>query len=328
MSGLGPGGPEPAVAVIVPVRGPAPFLEATLRSLAAQTHPSLEPVVVDDGADPDLEERVLRVLPDCAVVTARAPGLAAARNTGAAATRAPFVAFLDSDDLWLGHKLERQLTEMHDERIGVVCCSFLDFENGVLTALRPRRTGFRRGEALRSVVLEDIAIPSATLCRRSVLEAVGGFPEDRHHFEDFALFSRLARITHFAFVPEPLVLYRRHSAQMTRATDAGVAEARAAVTTEVLAALPEGYGAEFARAARAHDQLVTGHWHRLRGRRGAALRCAWRAFRLQPRGSGWAWLIGLSVLPGGLERRLRRAYGGAPPEVARDPAVTAALALD
>jgi len=312
------------VSVVVPVYGPAPYLDAALRTAAAQTHPAVEVLVVDDRAAPGLAQRVRAVLPEAHVLISRAPGLAAARNTGIADASGSLVAFLDADDLWVAHKLERQVEVLvRSEHVGLACSAFLEFEGDEVTVLRPRRTSFREGHALLALMLEDLVIPSAVVCRRGLLEAAGGFPEDRQYFEDFALFQRLARMAPFAFLPEPLALYRRHDAQMTQVVASGVHEARAELSREALAGLPAG--ARLRRRVAAHDEYVAGQWHRRQGRRSAAIRAAALAagrwpFTVEPYA-----LAGLTLLPPGLERVLRRRAQARRARSELSPAVAAAL---
>ncbi len=318
------------VSVVVPVHGPAPFLEAALRTVAAQTHPAIEVLVVDDRAAPDLAGRVHTVLPQASVVQSRTPGLAAARNTGIAAGSGPLVAFLDSDDLWVAHKLQAQVgTFARSREIGLVCSAFLELSAGRVTALRPRRAAFREGDAVLPLMLDDIAIPSAVVCRRRVLEAAGGFPEERAYFEDFALFSTLASMTTVAFVPEPLVLYRRHDGQMTQTVERGVLEARAELTRGVLERLPAAMGnASLRRHVASHDQALAGHWHHRQGRRGRALAHAARAAALRPLAAEPYALALFSALPAVLERSVHDLVQGRGARAELSPAVRAALALD
>ena len=305
-------GPEEAeaaasVSVVIPVRGPAPYLEEALTSVASQSHRPGEVIVVDDRAGPGLEGRVRAALPGARLLRSAEPGLASARNAGIEAASGGFVAFLDADDVWLPRKIERQAAALASSpEAGVACSAFLELREGRIGPRRPRRSTFLGGDALEAVVLDDIVIPSAAVCRREVLREAGGFP-NRPHFEDFALFSRLALAVPFVFCPEPLVLYRRHELQMTSTVASGVPEARSELTELLLARLPpERAGADFSRRARAHDQAIAGHWHREQGRRGRALACAGRGIRLWWRSpEPWA-LAASAVLPRPLERLARR----------------------
>ena len=316
-----------AVLVVIPVHGPAPYLESSLRTVVAQTHPFVRVVVVDDRAAADLERRVRAVAPRAEVLRSRGSGVSAARNTGIASGSEPLIAFLDSDDLWVAHKLEHQVAELvRSEQTGVACSAFLEFYDGEVTARRPRRTSFAEGNALEAVILDDLVIPSTALCRRQLLEAAGGFPDGHAYFEDFALFWRLARMAPFKFSAEPLALYRRHVAQATQVFSSDVLRARSSLTAQALTEV--GAGRRLRRRVEAHDLAVAGHWHRRQGRRGAALLCAVRAVERWPGGAEPYALMAASALPPPVESAARAMSQARRAREDLSPAVRAALDAD
>src|SRR4051794_10354756 len=91
---------NPTVSVIVPAYNYERYLSLAIESALAQTHSPLEVIVVDDGSTDDTP-RVLAAYGD-RIRAIRQPnqGAGAARNTGIAASRGDYLAFLDSDDLW------------------------------------------------------------------------------------------------------------------------------------------------------------------------------------------------------------------------------------
>lgn len=101
----------PAVSVIIPTLNRPALLLAAVRSVLAQTFPSLEVIVVVDGPDTataaalaSLEDPRLRVM-----VHAENQGAAASRSHGLAVANGDWVAYLDDDDVWMPTKLEQQL---------------------------------------------------------------------------------------------------------------------------------------------------------------------------------------------------------------------------
>src|SRR2546422_8517297 len=98
-------GQQPRVAVVVPSHNHARFVESTLRSIMKQTLRPAELLVIDDGStddSPRVIERVLRDCPSpCELVVRANRGLCVTLNEGLAKTRAPYFAYLGSDDLWL-----------------------------------------------------------------------------------------------------------------------------------------------------------------------------------------------------------------------------------
>jgi len=101
----------PAVSVVLPCHNRSASIRASILSVLTQSFADFELIVVDDGSKEDIKSIVegigdprLRY-----IRRERNGGAAAARNTGVAASTGRFVAFQDSDDIWLPGKLERQL---------------------------------------------------------------------------------------------------------------------------------------------------------------------------------------------------------------------------
>jgi len=211
-----------AVDVVIPVRDGARYLRPCLDSVMAQTRPVRAVVAVDDGstdATPNILADYQRRWSALEVVRTGKRGLPHARNAGVARCRAPFVAFLDSDDVWTANKLERQLDlfAARGAALGFVYCGYnLIDANG-----RPndRRTV---APTLRGNVLGDLLIAgnlisgsgSAVVARRCLLERAGGFDETLTFAEDWDLWLRLADLCQVDFVPEPLVAIRLHAESM------------------------------------------------------------------------------------------------------------------
>ena len=119
----------PAVSVVIPTFQRPDFVQRAVRSALEQTMHDFEIIVVVDGRDAETVEALARV--DDVRLTVHVPprslGNADARNAGVALARAPWVAFLDDDDVWLPLKLEHQLRAAEEAgcRYPVVSCHFL-----------------------------------------------------------------------------------------------------------------------------------------------------------------------------------------------------------
>ena len=189
------------VSVIVCAFNRPARLRRALLSVWDQTLQPAETIVVDDGSTPPL------ALADDRVRVIRHPrnlGPAVARNSAMAAAKSPFLAFLDSDDLWRPDKLERQaavLTEAGDDVIGIFtafCRHGAGMRGGVVRtpAVRDWRRFFLMG--LRSG-------PGSTLMiRRAAYEAVGGFDGALRRYEDWDWLLRASRRFRFAVIDEVL----------------------------------------------------------------------------------------------------------------------------
>lgn len=200
------------VSVIIPTRNRGVFLGAALKSVLAQGYGDFEVVVVDDGGAPgsvasvescaDPRVRLLR--------HSERRGGAAARNSGIAATQAPYVAFLDDDDEWYPDKLERQvaLIQSQPEPLGAIYTGYDIVEQGrKVGQIIPCQSGRL---ALSLLAGNLIGSTSSVLVRRCALDAIGGFDERLASFQDYDLWLRLARDWQFDFIAAPLLKYRVH----------------------------------------------------------------------------------------------------------------------
>jgi teichuronic acid biosynthesis glycosyltransferase TuaG len=108
----------PTVSIVTAVYNAERFLAETLESVAAQTFPAWEHILVDDHSTDDgaaLADAFARRDPRIRVLRqGENTGAVQARNRGIEAARGRYIAFLDADDLWLPDKLERQLRFMQE----------------------------------------------------------------------------------------------------------------------------------------------------------------------------------------------------------------------
>jgi glycosyltransferase involved in cell wall biosynthesis len=214
-----------SIAVVIPTYNRSRYLARAVRSALAQTRRPDQLIVVDDGSTDDTadvlgelgrEGRVdVVALPHCGV-----PGRV--RNAGLARVTTSHVAFLDSDDEWLPHKLERQahLLATH-ERARVICGNATIVESDGAAHAVYFDLGRRWPPPIfdeRTLTGANPVITSTALVRVDAVRAVGGFAAERRLFavEDFHLWARLLRDGFGVYAPEPVALYRLHSAGASR----------------------------------------------------------------------------------------------------------------
>lgn len=210
----------PRVSVLIPSFNHCRYIEVCIDSVLAQTFSDIEIVVVDDGST-DGSIDILRGYGDQIILIEQANrGTQAARNTAITASSGELLALLDSDDVWLPNKLERQIAELDRHPTAGLVYSF---------AYRVDEQGERIsggpciGEALRtdrpilSQMILDDPVPALTaVFRRSCLDALGGFDESLFGSADWDLWLRIAADWDVISVPEPLALYREHDLNTTK----------------------------------------------------------------------------------------------------------------
>jgi len=100
------------VSVVIPCYNREKYIEAAIESVLAQAYRPLEIIVVDDGSDDSSIEIIGRFGSTIRLIRQENAGAAAARNSGVRNANGAFLGFLDSDDLWTGDKLAKQLEVM------------------------------------------------------------------------------------------------------------------------------------------------------------------------------------------------------------------------
>lgn len=211
-----PGG----ISVIMALYRGERYVQEALESIAAQTHPPREVIVVDDGSPDNSVALVERLtLPfDLRILRQGNAGQSAARNTGIRAARGEYVAFLDQDDVWRpDHLAVLHETLASDPSLAWVFGDFdlidADGETLVGSYLSETRVVIDR-RTVPSIVHADImALPSASLMRRSALMQVRGFDRRLSGYEDDELYLRLYRRGYsIAVQPRVRIRYRTHTA--------------------------------------------------------------------------------------------------------------------
>jgi glycosyltransferase involved in cell wall biosynthesis len=206
----------PRVSVVLPFRDAAATLDDALHSIAAQTLPTFECLLVDDGSlDSSLARARALVARDARFRLLRSPGgLVRALNAGVAAARAPLIARMDADDLAHPMRLERQLQALAaDPSLSVISC-LVECATSPAPGKGMRRhvqwlNSLRSPDAIRAAAFVEspIAHPSA-LFRRGAYDAVGGYRDDGGP-EDYDLWLRLLVCGHRAAkVAEVLLFWR------------------------------------------------------------------------------------------------------------------------
>jgi glycosyltransferase involved in cell wall biosynthesis len=203
------------VTVIIPSYNREKYIRATIDSALSQTYENIEIVVVDDGST-DRSRDILIGYGDRIRFLEhdrRANrGQSAAINLAMRSTRGEYVAILDSDDVWISEKIEKQVDylEMHPD-IGIVYGNgYAIDENGeILYKLIP--PGHREDSDPSRMLLEcHFNIPSNALVRRSAFDRAGEFDETLRSSQDHDMAIRLLEVTKAAFLDEPVWYYRQH----------------------------------------------------------------------------------------------------------------------
>ncbi|VVB63830.1 Glycosyltransferase like family 2 [uncultured archaeon] len=124
-----------------------------------------------------------------------------------------YIAFLDSDDLWLPQKLERQIGILDaNPDVGLICGNAIVF-SGTKRSSNLYLQIYQRhmqGNLLTELLNDNFIITSSCVVRRTLLDLIGEFSEEEllRGVEDYDLWLRASLKTEICYIPEPLVVYR------------------------------------------------------------------------------------------------------------------------
>lgn len=181
----------PTVSVIIPTFNRARAVCAAVDSVLAQTFADYELIVVDDGSRDDTPQALTAYGRRIRLIRQDNRGVSAARNAGLAVAEGALIAFLDSDDLWLPHKLKAQTdffaanpTAMWQQTAEIW------IRNG--KRVNPKRRHTKQAGRIFQASLELCLIsPSAVMLRRELLAEFGRFDERLPACEDYDLWLRI-----------------------------------------------------------------------------------------------------------------------------------------
>lgn len=213
---------RPLVSVVIPTYNRTQQTIAAIECVLAQTYPSIEVIVVDDGSTNGSGEVVERFINQIAGSSRRVSflkqpnqGASIARNTGIAAAQGEYIAFLDSDDTWVPEKLEWQLKAL--EQFKDECCacvtdarlvddSGMDKGNFEVHGRHYQQTIGVDRDATKSIARSFCGFwMSSLLVKADTVRKIGGFDPKISFVEDRDLHFRIALVTSIAYVNKQLI---------------------------------------------------------------------------------------------------------------------------
>lgn len=182
----------PTYDVVIPCYNRAETVARAVDSVLAQLFPPERIILVDDGSDDDTAAVILQLERDHPIVQAvlapRNMGASAARNAGLALTRAEWIGFLDSDDVWVPGAAGAMLGSTSDADV-VVGRFRRVWRSGITDA---PECGWIADDHIRAALGKGGAIgPSWSLIRRATAASVGGFDPSFHNCNDWDFYVRV-----------------------------------------------------------------------------------------------------------------------------------------
>ena len=204
----------PKVSVIIPTYNREKYIVETLQSVFEQTFTDYEVIVIDDGSTDNTAD-VLRPYLD-RIVYIRKPngGQGSARNAGIKMAKGAYIAFLDSDDLWMPEKLLLQVSYLDEHPdVALVFSDAATFYDDEGNHVRTGELHFQGEDISFNRLFKMNFIPNLTvMVRKRSVEEAGLFDESKELVggEDYEMWLRIAMKSGMGHIPKILAQYRQH----------------------------------------------------------------------------------------------------------------------
>jgi glycosyltransferase involved in cell wall biosynthesis len=209
---------KPKLSVVIASYNHQDYIAQTLKSLERQTFQDFEIIMVDDGST----DRTIQVARSTAsraqIVTQPNQGVVAARNHGMSLAKGEYICFIDSDDVVLPERFERQIAALDaDPGLGLV------FADALIIDSQGRQIGkfsdvypVVPGDVAEMLVLHYCFTPMITvMVRMDVLKKTGPF-EKPGPISDYMKWIEITNLSKAYYDPKPLGYWRRHQHSTSR----------------------------------------------------------------------------------------------------------------
>lgn len=207
----------PKVSVIIPSYNRAKLVGRAIDSVLKQTFSDYEIIVVDDGSQDNTKDVLSAYDRKIKYIYQSNRGISGARNRGIKEAAGEYIAFLDSDDLWIPEKLAEQVKVLEaNKKVGIVYSKLqMINDKGEHCGVKPKH---KSGKNFRELIEIGGDIPtSSVMTRRECFEKVGVFDESLQQMEDIDMWIRIAKVYDlYEIADQMLAYYYRHEEQVTR----------------------------------------------------------------------------------------------------------------
>ncbi|MEN8245762.1 MAG: glycosyltransferase [Thermodesulfobacteriota bacterium] len=197
----------PLVSVIIPTYNRGWTLAEAVESVLAQDYKDFELIVVDDGSTDDTKD-ILAAYDGITVLGQANQGVSAARNNGVAHSRGTYVAFLDSDDLWLPQKLAVQVDFFRKNPEALICQTQETWVRNGRRVNSGKRHQKQSGMFFERSLELCLVSPSAVMMKKAFFGEMGGFDENLPACEDYDLWIRINAHHPIYLIDRPLIVKR------------------------------------------------------------------------------------------------------------------------
>ncbi|PSU55184.1 glycosyltransferase family 2 protein [Photobacterium phosphoreum] len=199
------------ISVIIPVYNSSSTIIKCLESVNHQVIESanidIEIIIVNDGSTDDTLHKIniykSKVANNITIFSKENGGVSSARNLGINKSTGEWIAFLDSDDIWMKDKIQKQIDIINNIRdVNFIGCA----RNNEKLSILGKSIEYIYEATCNDLLLKMFPQTSTALVKKSTLDSVGYYNESMTHSEDGELWIRICSIGGFYYLPESLVL--------------------------------------------------------------------------------------------------------------------------
>lgn len=215
---------DPLVSVVITTHNRVNLLARAIDSVLNQTYSSIQCIVVSDASTDDTV-KYCSSKPNIIfhqISKENSRGGNHARNIGIGLSSGEYIAFLDDDDEWFPDKVEKQMAHFIGSQVGFVYCGRIRRYikcDGTSYDVEQRPKKEVQGDVKKSILYNIATTTSCVLVKKELLCQTGLFDENLNFWQEYELSIRLAQITQFGFVDEPLCIYRVDQQDRNRLTN-------------------------------------------------------------------------------------------------------------
>jgi len=208
------------VSVVIPCFNQERYIDETIQSVLNQTWPNIELIIIDDGCK-DGSRTVLESFGERLTILEHPgrvnKGQSAAINLGLRQSRGEYLGILDSDDLFVPDKIEKQMRFLENNPdFGLVYSNGMYIDENGKEVCKMLYGNHSPPSGPEQVLLSSCYnVPSNSLFRRSVFDKVGFLDESLRSAQDHDYAIRIAEVTRIGYIDECLWKYRRHGGSIS-----------------------------------------------------------------------------------------------------------------
>ena len=198
---------EKKVSVIIPFYNRVDWLAEAVQSVLAQTYQNIEIIVINDGSMEDISDFLFKFGRNILYCYKENGGPASARNLGIEKSQGEYLAFLDSDDIWLPQKIKEMISFMEGNNFKWCHSDYIRFNDFNLKE-KYVKCFFEGNIVPKCFVWNPIATPCVIISKSLLYDTNYRFAEWRRVGEDHYLWLRLGENNKLGYLPKALVKVR------------------------------------------------------------------------------------------------------------------------